>query len=235
MFRRLISIVIISIYAAIPAYASVCDDWNALEREIRDNGIARDAAREKIVRLDRELLEEYRGAITETGCHFPVNGYGAKASGGRNGNGYKPAGYNFYDGNRHGGHPAQDIFIRDRDRTGIDDKTGKPAEIAAFTGGVVVAVNPSWEYPSGIRGGIYIWIFNPAENRFYYYAHLQKALVAPGDMVKAGDTIAILGRTGKNARPKRSPTHLHFMCLTFANGRMTPVNTWRELAAASRN
>ena len=107
--------------------------------------------------------------------------------------------------------------------------TGKPAEIVAFSDGVVIAVNPSWEYPSQIRGGKYVWIFNPESNRFYYYAHLAKTLVSPGDTVKTGETIALLGRTGKNAYPKRSPTHLHFMCLSFSEGRMTPYNTYQEL------
>ena len=232
MLNRLIPAILIVILSAVPSHASLCDGWNALEQKIRDNRIDRNEAREKIIRLDRELLEEYNGKIGDSADHFPVRGYGAKSIGGRRGNGYMPAGYDFYDGNRHGGHPAHDLFIRDKRRSGLDDRTGKPAEIVAFCGGVVVAVNPSWEYPSQIRGGRYIWIFNPERNRFYYYAHLEKTLVAPGDVVKGGDTIALLGRSGKNAWPKRSPTHLHFMCLTFAGGRMTPVNTYRELLEA---
>ena len=235
MSRHLTLIVFPMIISATPSFASVCDDWNALEKSIRDNKIDRNQAKERIIRLDRELLPAYSGKAVNTAFHFPVRGYGAQSIGGRNGNGYSPAGYNFYDGNRHGGHPAHDLFIRDKRRVGLDDGTGKAAEIVAFSGGVVVGVNPSWEYPSGIRGGKYIWIFTPEENRFYYYAHLEKTLVAPGDMVKAGDTIALLGRSGKNARPKRSPTHLHFMCLSFDNGRMTPHNTYRELLGATKD
>jgi murein DD-endopeptidase MepM/ murein hydrolase activator NlpD len=234
MLRYLLTAIILTLVIPVVASASVCDDWNALEKEIRDSRIGKEEARNQIVLLDQKLLQELKGQAGDTGHYFPVKGYGTKWVGGSKGNGYKPAGYDFYDGNRHGGHPAHDIFIRDRGCTGLDDATGKPAEIRAFAGGVVVAVNREWEYPSGIRGGIYIWIFNPAENRFYYYAHLKKALVAPGDRVKGGDTIALLGRTGKNARPKRSPTHLHFMCLSFDGGRMTPVNTYRELTATSQ-
>jgi murein DD-endopeptidase MepM/ murein hydrolase activator NlpD len=233
MLRNLLTAIILPLAIPMVASATVCDDWNALEKEIRDSRIGKEVARNQIVLLDQKLLREFREQAGDTGHYFPVKGYGTKRVGGRKGNGYKPAGYDFYDGNRHGGHPAHDIFIRDRGRTGLDDATGRPAEIVAFTDGVVAAVNREWEYPSHIRGGIYIWIFNPAENRFYYYAHLKKALVAPGDKVKGGDTIALLGRTGKNARPKRSPTHLHFMCLSFDGGRMTPVDTWRELTAAS--
>jgi hypothetical protein len=231
VLRILVVILLFTLLSPIASSASPCDQWNILEREIRDNRIGRSEAREKIIQLDRELVEEYRDVIVGTGRHFPVKGYGSEFIGGK-GNGYRPAGYDFYEGNRHGGHPAHDIFIRDRRRIGIDDTTGKPAGIRAFADGVVVAVNPVWQYPSKIRGGIYIWIFNPVENRFYYYAHLEKSLVAPGDRVKGGDTIALLGRTGKNARLKRSPTHLHFMCLSFDKGRMTPVDTWRELLSA---
>ncbi|HET6419171.1 MAG TPA: M23 family metallopeptidase [Geobacteraceae bacterium] len=219
----------LAMISASPALASVCDDWNTLDKEIRDGKIDRKEAKRKIIELDKLLLEEYTGKIGNSPFFFPIKGYGRKSAGDTRGSSYKPAGYNFYDGNRHGGHPAHDLFIRDRGRTGLDDRTGKPAEIVAFADGVVVAVNPSWEYPNGIRGGIYIWIFNPESNRYYYYAHLAKILVAPGDIVKAGDTIALLGRTGKNAYPKRSPTHIHFMCLSFDGGAMKPVNTWREL------
>jgi len=232
MFRFLI-IVTLSLVLSPPASsASVCDDWNILEKDIRDNLIERNDAREKVIRLGKSLKEEYKEIIGGNEHYFPVEGYCGKCIGGSNGSGYHPAGYNFYDGNRHGGHPAHDLFIRDRRRCGLDDATGKPAEVIAFTDGVVVSVNPAWSYPSRIRGGVYIWIFNPGDNRYYYYAHLQKSLVVPGDRVKGGDTIALLGRTGRNAWPKRSPTHLHFMCLSFDEGRMTPVNTYLELLTA---
>ena len=232
MYRKFSLIISLWIISSIPSYASPCDDWNTLEKGIRDNGIEHSQARGEIIQLDRELLAAYSGKAGHASYHFPVKGYGPQSIGGRQGNGYTPSGYDFYAGNRHGGHPAHDLFIRDESRSGLDSGTGRPAEIVAFSDGVVVGVNPSWEYPSAIRGGRYIWIFNTEENRFYYYAHLEKLLVALGDLVKAGDTIALLGRSGKNARPKRSPTHLHFMCLSFNNGRMTPHNTYRDLLGA---
>ncbi len=232
---RIISLaLLLTTISTLPAFASVCDEWNALDKAIRDNKIGRKEAKQKIIELDKRLMEEYSGKTGKSPFTFPVKGYGRGCAGGTKGSDYKPAGYNFYDGNRHGGHPAHDLFIRDKRLTGLDDGTGKPTEIAAFTDGVVVGVNPAWEYPSSIRGGIYIWIFNPENNRFYYYAHLAKILVTPGDVVKAGDTIALLGRTGKNAWPRRSPTHLHFMCLSFDGGRMTPHNTGPELPDAGK-
>jgi murein DD-endopeptidase MepM/ murein hydrolase activator NlpD len=229
IMRLLTLLIFLTFIPSLTAFASVCDEWNDLQKAIRDNQIDRKEARRKIIELDESLLKEYSGKIGNSPFSFPVRGYGKRCAGGLNGRGYRPAGYNFYDGNRHGGHPAHDLFIHDRRRNGLDDDTGKPAEVLAFAGGVVIGVNTAWEYPSTIRGGIYIWIFNPASNRFYYYAHLAKVLVEPGQVVKSGDTIALLGRTGKNAWAKRSPTHLHFMSLSFDGGRMTPHNTWLEL------
>jgi len=225
----LLILILAGLFRVLPASASVCEEWNVLQREVREGTIGREEATKKIVALDGRLREEYSGKIGRAPLRFPVKGYGPEIIGGRDGSGYRPEGYNFYDGNRHGGHPAHDLFIRDTEGNGLDASTGKPAEIVSFTGGVVIAVNPSWEYPSAVRGGIYLWIYNPADTRYYYYAHLAKALVAPGDVVQAGDTIALLGMTGKNAWPKRSATHMHFMCLSFDKGRMTPRDTYREL------
>jgi murein DD-endopeptidase MepM/ murein hydrolase activator NlpD len=232
MKRLFLLVLFILLTCAVPVSAEICDDWNVLDKAIRDSNISRKAARQKIIELDGKLIDAYAGKTGNSAVSFPVKGYGHRSFSDRYGSDYKPAGYNFYDGNRHGGHPAHDLFIRDKRRDGLDSGTGKPAEIVAFADGVVIAVNPSWEHPSDIRGGKYIWIFNPESNRYYYYAHLAKILVSPGDIVKSGDMIALLGRTGKNAYPKRSPTHLHFMCLSFNDGRMTPYNTYRELMNA---
>lgn len=216
------------------AAASPCDDWNLLEKEIRDGRIDRTSAGNRIVQLHRLLLDTYGTAAADSAKVFPVAGYDYHAIGGRHGNDYRPAGYAFYQGNRHGGHPAHDIFVRDRNQDSLDDADGKPVTIVAFTGGVVIAVNPAWDYPSPIRGGKYVWIFSPAEERYYYYAHLSSVTVAPGQIVSAGDPVGTLGRTGKNAHPRRSPTHLHFMTLSFDNGRMLPRNPYRELVGAGR-
>ena len=229
IMRLLTLLLLLTIIPALSACTSVCDNWNHLQKAIRDNQIDRKVAERKIIELDKRLLQEYSGKIGNSPSSFPVKGCGKDCVGGSNGSGYQPAGYDFYDGNRHRGHPAHDLFIHDREQSGLDDATGKPAEVVAFADGMVTGVNTAWEYPSAIRGGIYIWIFNAESNRFHYYAHLAKALVKPGQVVKSGETIGLLGRTGKNAWAKRSPTHLHFMCLSFDGGRMTPHNTWLEL------
>ncbi len=214
------------------AAASPCDDWNILDKEIRDGSIDRASAVNRIAMVHRLILDTYGTTAANTAKVFPVTGYDHRAIGGRHGNDYRPAGYSFYQGNRHGGHPAHDIFVRDRNQDSLDDATGRPVTIVAFTDGVVIATNPAWDYPSPIRGGKYIWIFNPAEERYYYYAHLATIAVAPGQTVTAGEPIGTLGRTGKNAHPRRSPTHLHFMTLTFSGGKMLSLNPYRELVGA---
>ena len=231
MKRSILTIILLLLMGG-TALAGVCEDWNELDRLVRDNRIARQEARTIVAALHSRLLESYVGQAWGRETAYPLRAYGAKSIGGRNGNGYKPAGYNFYDGNRHGGHPAQDLFVNDRNQDSLDDRTGKPVEVLAFTGGVVVAVHVGWEYPNGIRGGNYVWIFNPAEETYQYYAHLAGITVKPGDIVTAGTTIGTLGRSGKNAFRKRSPTHLHFMILTYDNGRMTPGNPYRRLISA---
>lgn len=233
---RRIFLLTVAVLLALHAVAAAgpCNDWNILDKEIRDGSIDRVSAGSRITLLHRLLLDTYGTATTNSAKTFPVAGYDYRAIGGRNGNDYRPAGYVFYQGNRHGGHPAHDIFIRDRNQDSLDDADGKPVTIVAFTGGIVIAVNPDWEYPNPIRGGKYVWIFSPAEERYYYYAHLSSVTVAPGQIVSAGEPVGTLGRSGKNAYPRRSPTHLHFMTLSFDNGRMLPRNPYRELVGAGR-
>ncbi|ABB31912.1 Peptidase M23 [Geobacter metallireducens RCH3] len=216
------------------AAASPCDDWNILEKEIRDGRIDRISAKTRIAQLHRLLLDTYGTTAANSAKVFPVADYDYRAIGGRHGNDYRPGGYSFYQGVRHGGHPAHDIFVHDRNQDSLDDATGKPVTIVASANGVVIATNPSWDYPSPVRGGKYVWIFNTAEERYYYYAHLSSVTVMPGQTVTAGEPIGFLGRTGKNAYPRRSPTHLHFMVLSYADGRMLPINPYRELVGAGR-
>jgi hypothetical protein len=43
----------------------------------------------------------------------------------------------------------------------IDDRTKKPVSVLSITGGVVVAVGKDWNQSSMLRGGKYIWIYDP--------------------------------------------------------------------------
>jgi murein DD-endopeptidase MepM/ murein hydrolase activator NlpD len=216
---------------SIAAESGDIDAWQLFERRVRDGEIGVTAGRAGIARWAEILEQTYPPEGFDRRVFFPLKGYGLKSVGGKNGEGYQPAGYEFLGGNRHKGHPAQDIFIHDRNQNGLDDQTGRPAEILALADGVVLSVFAEWapdEASRHIRGGNYVWIYHPALKVFSYYAHLKDVNVDPGDKVAGGTVIATMGRTGTNACLSRSPTHLHVMLLRAKD--MAPVNPYPMFA-----
>jgi len=218
------------------AQTNPCPEFNSINTKVRDGLISREEAQSKIRELIPSIRQYYYSSGgTNSGYEdwvFPLEGYSASAIGGINGNGYKPRGYDYFDGNRHGGHPAQDIFIHDRDQDEFDDYTGEPVNVLSVTNGIVVAAEPDWEPGSDLRGGKYIYIYDPATEGLFYYAHNRQIFVKPGDIVKAGSVIAECGRTGLNAYKKRSPTHLHLMYLHIEDGYPNPENIYKYLISA---
>ncbi len=208
---------------------------NQLNTQIRDQSINKDVALRKIKELLPQADAWYR-SHSHTSCSgwvFPLKGHNASAIGGKNGNGYIAGGYSFFDGNKHGGHPAHDIFIHDVDQDCIDDKTHAEVQVLSCTGGIVVATETAWQPGSVQRGGNYIMVYAPAERRLLYYAHNKTVMVKPGDIVAAGQPIATVGRSGANAAKKRSPTHLHFMVLKLdRDDHPLPENSYEMLKKA---
>jgi len=212
-------------------------EWHLLYLKIRDRLISREEARAKLKELETMLKDSYRKNSDdkkEDRLIFPLAGYASNAIGGKRGSGYQAQGYDFFDGNDHQGHPGHDIFILDRDQDGLDDVTGKPVEVMSASSGIVVSVNLNWEPSSPIRGGNYIWIYEPTTSRYFYYAHLGKVLVAVGQVVSKGDRLGMVGRTGVNAYSKRSSTHLHFTVLQSIDGYPKPINPYYQLLRISR-
>ena len=232
----LLPILFLSIVAAAaPVERSLKDvlsDWQSFEVGVRDNKISKELAREKL----KGLLSELSGVINsnyqmETGSWvFPVKGYSRKAMSKDSfqpGSVYGPygiKGYDFFDGNRHGGHPAYDIFIKDKNRDSLDDKTKKSVNLVAMTDMLVLSINTGWEKPSKIRGGNYIWLINPREKKLFYYAHLKDILVKPGEFINKGGVLGSVGRTGYLANKKTSPTHVHLMVLEYDQGILKPFD-----------
>jgi hypothetical protein len=144
-------------------------------------------------------------------------------------------GYSFFDGNRHGGHPAHDIFIRDANQDCMDDATKKPAYAVAVLDGIVVSTYDSWRKGSRLRGGNYVWCYHPKERLFSYYAHLKEVFVQPGTKVAAGDSLGTIGRSGFSADVQRSPTHLHLMLLSYEGGELVPFNYYANLKKSASN
>lgn len=215
-----------------------CLEFNRLNTQVRDGAIDRADARAKIAGLLPQIKDYFyaRGGKDSPPDEwiFPIEGYGRAAIGGVKGEGYVAKGYDYFDGNRHGGHPAHDIFIRDRNQDGMDDATKRAVSALAMRNAVVVASEESWEAGSELRGGKYLYLYDPSTESLLYYAHNGELLVRPGDLVEAGSTIARIGRTGKNAFASRSPTHLHIMLLVIEDGYPRPKDLYQILLRAAK-
>lgn len=205
--------------------------WHLLYLKIRDQLILKAEAQKRLKSLEILLKGSYpkKDLQQKDRLCFPLRGYGPSAIGGKEGSGYQLSGYDFFDGNQHKGHPGHDIFIRDKNQDCIDDETGKPVDVLAAAPGIVVSINTNWEPSSPIRGGHYIWVFEPTRSRYYYYAHLNEIFIKTGQLASKGEKLGTVGRTGLKAYPKRSPTHLHFTVLESKDSYPRPINPFKEL------
>jgi len=213
------------------------DSFNTLNTKVRDHAISKDKAKKQAQLYLKKLSTHFKDSIARLSKnrpnYFPLMGYDKNAIGGTNGNGYHASGYSYWDGNAHGGHPAHDIFIADRDQDMLDDRSKEEVKVLAITSGVVVALADDWQNASSLRGGKYLYIFDPVGERLFYYAHNNRLYVKVGDVIVAGTPIATVGRSGKNAFKTRSPTHLHLMCLRTDSARFfQPVNSYQTLISA---
>ncbi len=212
---------------------SIADRLNDLIRRIRDGQITRETARSRVQHLLTEASDYYYkagGADTpKSEWYFPLAGSDLRAIPRGHRHGYYARGYDFYEGNLHKGHPSLDIFIPDRNQKCRDDRTGKPVQVLSITSGIVVAAEDNWETGDRLRGGRYLWVYDPGNDILVYYAHNESILVKAGDLVRPGDSIATVGRSGYNAAKRRSPTHLHLTVLKVNRGRMTPIDVYSDI------
>jgi len=100
-------------------------------------------------------------------------------------------------------------------------KEGSPVYAAAA--GLIVLAEGNWNLDqpfstSSLRGGNAVIVFDPRENRFYRYCHLEKVLVQPGALVEAGSQIGVVGHTGFNASQPGHGGHLHFEINQYDGG-----------------
>ncbi len=218
------------------APSPLCTAYNEFNTLIRDGRISKTAARRELpVKLAGIRAEYYQRGGRDYPSNewvFPVAGYTTGAIDKGRSHGFISSGYDFFSGNRHGGHPAYDIFIHDRNQDNRDDRSGKTVEVLSMTGGIVVALEKKWQQGSTLRGGKYIWVYDPANDLLVYYAHNEELFVEVGTIVKPGDVVATVGRSGLNAAKKRSPTHLHFSVLEIRNGQPVPLPVYQKLQQA---
>lgn len=160
---------------------------------------------------------------------FPVEGYNTKTCKLNKWDFMYKKKYNYFSTEISGDHPAFDLFIRDTNNDTKDDKTNNPVNILSVTGGIVIACVTDWSLEFNSSGGNNILIYDPYYNSIFYYAHNDKIFIKPGDIVKPGQVIATMGRTGKKAFLPGSPTHLHISYLKVKKNDLVPVNIYRNL------
>lgn len=100
-------------------------------------------------------------------------------------------------------------------KNAIDLFVPEGSPVFAASGGLVLLAEGGWQLDqpfstSSLRGGNAVIVFNPPENRFYRYCHLEKVLVRAGTAVEAGQAIGAVGHTGFNASRPGHGGHLHF-------------------------
>lgn len=194
---------------------------------IIDTSIAVDSFKNTLAAIKAHYTDQSLSSASIDNWKFPLQGYTVAGSIDEKDKGYIPGRYSFFQGNEHKGHPALDIFIRDANHDMIDDRTGKEVSVLSVSSGIVIATQPQWDTTSALRGGKYIWVYDPGNDYLLYYAHNNRLLVTPGQWLRPGDAIATVGRSGANAYKERSPTHLHFMLLKLdENYYPKPVNPY---------
>lgn len=215
-----------------------CVDFNELQTNIREQKIGKDSAKSAFRRLIPEIKTYFydNGGVEmpREAWTFPLQGYTYRAIG-ANGKGYTTGGFDYFDGNKSSAHPAHDIFIFDRDQDDNDDNTQSLVNIRSVSCGVVIANVKDWASDSELRGGKSVTIYDPATNGIFSYAHMSIVFANVGDIIRPGEVIGTVGRTGKNAYAKRSPTHLHISYMKIGeNGLPSPQNIYTDLVASSK-
>lgn len=81
---------------------------------------------------------------------------------------------------------------------GVDIAADKGTQVAAFAGGTVESVGEDSDF------GKYLYLTHP-NGVTTFYAHCSKVCVGEGEQVQVGQTVALVGSTGKSTGP-----HLHF-------------------------
>ena len=155
-----------------------------------------DAAGQHLVRVQAELLAAgrytlrlWRGPSLTT---FPVRGRTDQAIG------------SVWGDERDGGarqHEGVDIFA----------PRGTPA-VAAVAGTITRVAETK-------IGGRVVWLTETATGQHLYYAHLDRQLVQPGQLVRPGDVLGLVGNTGNASN---TVPHLHFGIYQSGRGAVDP-------------
>lgn len=149
-----------------------------------------------VIRVQPELLRGGRYTLsmrTSGALAFPVAGRDSRAI------------QSFFGAARDGGR---------REHHGVDVFAPRGTAVVAAAPGRVTRVGET------SLGGKVVWVWDEGRRQSMYYAHLDEQLVEAGRVVRAGDTLGLVGNTG-NARG--TPPHLHFGIYRRGHGPQDPL------------
>ncbi len=214
---------------------SLFERWSKTDDLIWDTKIDRDAAVDSIalyVPLAVKYCKENGVQFTKRkDWVFPMKGW-TKVSYRRDGNDFIDDKFDYFQGGESHGHPAHDIFIRDIDANTLEDSTNKQVDALAMVSGVVFWIVSDWKPGDFGRGGNSVKLFDPETQAMFYYSHLDSVTVKVGDIVKAGDKVGTVGRTGRKAL--HGKTHLHIAFYPIVDGEPEPEDFIEDLYKAEK-
>lgn len=216
---------------------NICIKWNELDSLITNQLIDVDDAMELMKKYEQELKNYFRkkkGLMTPRSMWvFPLKNF-TSIYYRDNGNDFRITGYDYFQGSNSKGHPAHDIMILDKNKDLLDDSTLKPVDVVSMSGGVVVATDTTWKEGSLLRGGKYVKVFDATNDGIFYYSHLSKVTVMPGDVINAGDKIGEVGKTGRKAILPAGKTHIHIAFFKSEDGYPVPEDIIKDLRNAEK-
>lgn len=214
---------------------TVFDRWHAIDELIRDRKIDEDDAQDSIeiyVKLAKKEFKKLGVPGTKRiDWAFPMSGWSSITyrDGGKD---YKDERFDYFQGGESKGHPAHDIFFPDTNKDVMDDVTGEKVYATAMVTGIVFTLHADWENGDFFRSGNYVKIFDPQTEAMFYYSHLDSVFVKVGQLVKAGDPIGYVGRTGRKAIGGR--THVHIAYYRIDDGYPVPEMIIQDLYRAEK-
>jgi hypothetical protein len=211
------------------------DRWHKVDQMIWTHTIDRDDAIDSIAKfvplavqyckvLDMTYTERKDWVFPMTRC--------TKISYRNNGNDYKDEKFDYFQGGDSKGHPAHDIFILDADSNTLEDSTGQKVNASAMVSGVIITIKNTWHLGDLGRGGNFVKLFDPVSEAIFYYSHLDSVAVEVGQIVRAGETIGLVGRTGRKAIHGR--THIHIAYYKIEDGEPIAESIIKDLYKAEK-
>lgn len=220
---------------AVYSQLKISERWHNTDVMIWDRKIDRDDAVDSIEYYVPLAVKEFKThGITTTKRNewaFPMSGW-TSVTYRDNGKDYRDEKFDYFQGGESKGHPAHDIFILDKNNDGVEDSLNIKIYATSMVNGLVIGVHSVWKVGDFYRSGNYVKVFDPESEALFYYSHLDSVFVVPGQVVKAGDPVGYIGRTGRKAINGR--THVHIAYYKIDDGEPVPQDIINDLYAAEK-